>query len=183
MRQLNRKLLRDLLHMKGQMLAVTAVVACGIAMFVSMSNVKYSLEMTRADYYSRFRFADLFVQLKRAPEFTLEAVRRIPGVATVAPRIVTNVTIDVPGLDEPVVVVGHRRNVHHAFDVVLDELDRDRGDRLAIPRGELDEALEVLAVEERDPPHSVGGQQRGGGKAGGNEDKQLGFHAGSLRRE
>jgi putative ABC transport system permease protein len=101
MRQLNRKLLRDLLHMKGQMLAVTAVVACGIAMFVSMSNVKYSLEMTRADYYSRFRFADLFMQLKRAPEFTLEAVRRIPGVATVAPRIVTNVTIDVPGLDEP----------------------------------------------------------------------------------
>ncbi len=101
MRQLNRKLLRDLLHMKGQMLAVTAVVACGIAMFVSMSNVKYSLEMTRADYYSRFRFADLFMQLKRAPEFTLEAVRRIPGVATVAPRIVTNVTLDVPGLDEP----------------------------------------------------------------------------------
>jgi putative ABC transport system permease protein len=40
MRQLNRKLLRDLLHMKGQMLAVTAVVACGMAMFVSMSNVK-----------------------------------------------------------------------------------------------------------------------------------------------
>ena len=30
---------------------------------------------------------------------------------------------DVRALDEPVVVVGHRRHVHHALDEVLDELD------------------------------------------------------------
>lgn len=101
MKQLNRKLWRDILHMKGQMAAVMAVVVCGVAVFVSMSNVKFSLEGSRADYYSRYRFADLFVQLKRAPESTLESVRRIPGVATVSSRIVTDVTIDVPGLDEP----------------------------------------------------------------------------------
>jgi putative ABC transport system permease protein len=101
MRQLERKLLRDIQHLKGQMLAVTAVVLCGVAIFVSMSNVKYSLETSRSDYYSRYRFADLFVQLKRAPASMLETVRRIPGVATVSSRIVTNVTIDVPGLDEP----------------------------------------------------------------------------------
>lgn len=101
MRQLDRKLLRDLAHLKGQMLAVAAVVLCGVAAFVSMSNVKYSLEVSRADYYSRYRFADLFMQAKRAPESTLETVRRIPGVGAVATRIVTDVAIDVPGLDEP----------------------------------------------------------------------------------
>ncbi|MBN1929168.1 MAG: ABC transporter permease [Chlorobiaceae bacterium] len=101
MKQLNRKLLRDLWHLKGQMLAVTAVVLCGIAVFVSMTNVKYSLEVSRSDYYSRYRFADLFMQCKRAPEFLLGKVSRIPGVATVSTRIVTDVTVDVPGLDEP----------------------------------------------------------------------------------
>jgi putative ABC transport system permease protein len=101
MKQLKRKLLRDILRMKGQMLAVMAVVVCAVAMFIAMSNVKFSLERSRSDYYSRYRFADLFVQLKRAPESTLERVRHIPGVAMVSPRIVTIVTIDVPGLDEP----------------------------------------------------------------------------------
>lgn len=101
MGMLRRKLLRELLHMKGQMLAVAAVVACGISVFVSMSSVKYSLEASRQQYYSRYRFADVFLQVKRAPEFHRETVRNIPGVATVATRVIADVTLDVPGLDEP----------------------------------------------------------------------------------
>ena len=101
MNLLAKKLLRDLLHLKGQMLAVAAVVACGISVFVSMSSVKYSLEASRERYYSRYRFADVFLQVKRAPEFLRESVSRIPGVASVSTRIVTDVTLDVPGLDEP----------------------------------------------------------------------------------
>jgi putative ABC transport system permease protein len=101
MKPLVRKLFRDLLHLKGQMFAVSAVVACGIAVFVSMSSVKFSLEASRTNYYGKYRFGDVFMQLKRAPEFLGEAVRRIPGVASVSTRIVTDVTIDVPGLDEP----------------------------------------------------------------------------------
>ncbi|NTV01245.1 MAG: FtsX-like permease family protein [Chlorobiaceae bacterium] len=101
MKPLARKLYRDLLHLKGQMFAVMAVVACGITVYVSMSSVKYSLEASRWNYYSRYRFGDLFMQVKRAPEPWREAVSRIPGVATVATRIVTDVTLDVPGLDEP----------------------------------------------------------------------------------
>ncbi|NTU58269.1 MAG: FtsX-like permease family protein [Chlorobiaceae bacterium] len=101
MKPLVRKLFRDLLHLKGQMLAVSAVVACGIAVFVSMTSVKYSLEASRTNYYGRYRFGDVFMQVKRAPEFLAGAVGRIPGVASVSTRIVTDVTIDVPGLDEP----------------------------------------------------------------------------------
>ena len=101
MKQLNRKLLRELLRMKSQMLAVAAVVACGISVFVSMSSVEYSLKATKARYYSDYRFADVFMQAKRAPEVMLESVRNIRGVAAVRSRIVADVTLDVPGLNEP----------------------------------------------------------------------------------
>jgi putative ABC transport system permease protein len=37
MRAINRKLLRDLWHLRGQILAVAAVVMCGIAAFVTIS--------------------------------------------------------------------------------------------------------------------------------------------------
>ena len=101
MKPLQRKLLRELMRLKGQMLAVAAVVACGISVFVSMSSVKHSLEVSRQRYYNRYRFADVFVQVKRAPEFYRETVSRIPGVASVSTRITADVTLDVPGLDEP----------------------------------------------------------------------------------
>jgi len=101
MKQLNRKLLRELLRMKSQMLAVVAVVACGISVFVSMSSVEYSLRTTRTAYYSDYRFADVFMQAKRAPLSMMERVRNIPGVASVRSRIIADVTLDVPGLNEP----------------------------------------------------------------------------------
>ncbi len=101
MKKLNRKLLRELTRMKGQMLAVAAVVACGISVFVSMSSVEYSLKATKVRYYSDYRFADVFMQAKRAPQAMIERVRDIPGVAAVRSRIIADVTLDVPGLDEP----------------------------------------------------------------------------------
>ncbi len=39
--------------------------------------------------------------LKRAPESLAARIAEIPGVADVRTRIVTQVTLDVPGLDEP----------------------------------------------------------------------------------
>lgn len=101
MRPLWKKLVRELFRLKGQMVAVAAVVMCGISVFVSMSSLKYSLMETRERYYNAYRFADVFMQLKRAPEWYRERVRALPGVATVSTRIVADVTLDVPGLDEP----------------------------------------------------------------------------------
>jgi putative ABC transport system permease protein len=98
---LNRKLLRDLWHLRGQMAAIILVVVCGVATVVT-SRVGYeSLELSRATYYAEYRFGDVFASLKRAPERIAGAIAAIPGVAEVRTRLVFQVTLDVPGLDEP----------------------------------------------------------------------------------
>jgi putative ABC transport system permease protein len=101
MTALHRKLIRDLIHMRGQMFAVTLVLACGIATYVTMRSAFRSLEVAQSDYYSTFRFADIFTHVKRAPESLAEAISAIPGVAAVQTRVLMDVTLDVPGLDEP----------------------------------------------------------------------------------
>nr|WP_041463835.1 ABC transporter permease [Pelodictyon luteolum] len=101
MHTLNHKLLFGLRRGLTQMAAVAAVVACGIAVFVSMRSVKYSLEATLEAYYARYRFADVFMQLKRAPGYMEGAVSAVPGVRFVTSRVVADVTLDVPGLPEP----------------------------------------------------------------------------------
>jgi putative ABC transport system permease protein len=100
---LNSKLLRDLWHLRGQVLAITLVVMCGVASFVSMRSVYDSLKQAQSNYYERYRFAQVFANLKRAPEALVAKIRDIPGVQSVETRVVFEVTLDVPGLDEPAV--------------------------------------------------------------------------------
>ena len=46
--------------MRGQVFAVTLVVACGIATYVTMQSAYISLSEAQLDYYSAFRLADVF---------------------------------------------------------------------------------------------------------------------------
>ena len=48
---LDRKLLRDLGRMKGQVVAVSLVMACGLAMMIMTRSLILTLESTRAGYY------------------------------------------------------------------------------------------------------------------------------------
>src|SRR5688572_7923374 len=98
---LNRKLLRDLLAMKGQALAIAMVVAAGVAMFVMYLSNFDSLRRTQQAYYERQRFGDVFASLKRAPSSLMDRIASIPGVAGMDSRVVAMVTLDVRGLDEP----------------------------------------------------------------------------------
>ena len=103
MRALDRKLLRDLLGMKGQAVAIALVVAASIAVLVSSMSTFRSLERTQRVYYERYRFAEVFARMKRAPEPVAERVRAIPGVAQVETRAVADVSIEVAGLEEPAI--------------------------------------------------------------------------------
>lgn len=101
MNAIDRKLFRDLIQLRGQVIAIVLIVACGIAGMVTMMSAYDSLKLSQAAYYDRYRFADVFVQLKRAPEAIAEQIEAIPGVAQVQTRVVMDVTLDVPGLREP----------------------------------------------------------------------------------
>jgi len=92
---------RDLWHLRGQLTAAALVVACGVAAFVSMRSTYESLSSAQTDYYASFRFADVFAQVKRAPENLAARVREIPGVAQVRTRVTMQVILDVPGFPEP----------------------------------------------------------------------------------
>jgi putative ABC transport system permease protein len=98
---LDRKLVRDLRHMKGQAVAVALVMACGLAMMIMARSLIRSLENTRQEYYEANRFAQVFANLKRAPKAIAARVAEIPGTAAVQTGISIQITLDIPGLDEP----------------------------------------------------------------------------------
>jgi putative ABC transport system permease protein len=102
---LDRKLLRDLSRMKGQVVAVSLVMACGLAMMIMTRSLILTLESTRSAYYQQNAMADVFATLKRAPLLAVDRLKTLPGVAAVEARVVLDVTLDLPGLSEP--ATGH----------------------------------------------------------------------------
>ena len=102
MKSLDKKLFRDLWHMKGQAFAIILVIMSGVSTFVMFLSVMDSLNLTRDRFYDEHGFADLFAPLKRAPESVRERIREIPGVATVETRVSADVKLDIAGLNEPV---------------------------------------------------------------------------------
>ena len=101
-RLLDRKLVRDLWAFRGQALSIVLVLACAAAAVAMSFSARQSLDATREDYYRRYEFADLFVSIPSAPLSLAETIRRIPGVAAVAARIVGYGAISIDGFDEPI---------------------------------------------------------------------------------
>lgn len=122
---LDRKLLRDLRRLKGQAIAVTLVMACGLAMLIMARSLIASLEGASADYYQHNRFAEIFAPLKRAPNQIAARIAAIPGVGTVETAIAVQVTLDLPGLDEP--ASGLVRSVPEYGEAELNRLFLRRG--------------------------------------------------------
>jgi putative ABC transport system permease protein len=98
---LDRKLFRDLRRLAGQAAAVSLVMACGLAMLIMARSLIYSLESTRAEYYQTNHFAEVFDALKRAPNYLIDRIREIPGVAAAQTDLSVPVTLDLPGISEP----------------------------------------------------------------------------------
>jgi putative ABC transport system permease protein len=155
MRSIDRKALRDLWKIKGQALAIGLVIGAGVAMYIMMFSTFDSLRLTQEAYYDRYRFADVFAAAKRVPQRLEERIVQIPGVQSVATRVVAQVTLDVEGMTEPVVgrliSVPARRNGGILNDLAL----------LAgrwIEPGRLDEALVnqgFAEAHELQPGHAV----------------------------
>lgn len=98
---LDLKLFRDLGRMKGQIIAVSLVMACGLAMMIMTRSLILTLEGTRDAYYQSHRMADIFGSLKRAPLSIRDRLAEIPGVAAIETRVVLDAVLDLPGVLEP----------------------------------------------------------------------------------
>ena len=95
----DQKLFRDLWHMRGQVVTVALIVASGIATYVTMRGAYESVKRAQQQHYSRYHFADIFAQLKRAPNSLASEIGAIPGVSVVQTRVVVEVNLDIPGLE------------------------------------------------------------------------------------
>jgi putative ABC transport system permease protein len=102
-RALDRKLLRDLWRLKGQMLSIAMVVGAGVMTVVTLRGSYESLADSLDRYYRENRFAEVFAELERAPERVALQIAMLPGVAAVQTRVMQMVNLDVPGLPEAAV--------------------------------------------------------------------------------
>lgn len=101
MRALDAKLLRDLRRIWAQTIAIALVLGCGLMVLVMANGTLRSLSETRATFYERHRFADVFAGVTRAPRSLLEQVLAIDGVAQAEARIVVPAVLDLAGMTEP----------------------------------------------------------------------------------
>lgn len=102
MKALDRKLFRDLWHLRGQVLAIAAVIMGGVATMVMSLSTYDSLVTTRDRFYGEYRFADVFSGLKRAPDPVAERLAALPGVERLETRVRAGVKLEVAGFGDPI---------------------------------------------------------------------------------
>ena len=101
MKTLDRKLLRDFRELWAQALAIALVLAAGVATIVLGNGAYRSLDETRAAYYERYRFADLFATAKRFPRTVVNQIAKINGVSVAEGRIEQSAVLDIDGFNQP----------------------------------------------------------------------------------
>lgn len=102
MRALERKLWRDLWTLKGQAAAIAVVIAAGVMTLIISVTILDSLALAQQRFYQDFHFADVFADLKRAPDHLVERLQAIPGVNLAETRVQAAVRLEVPGFSDPV---------------------------------------------------------------------------------
>ena len=102
MKAMDKKLWREFNGMRMQALAIAMVIGSGVAIFIMSLSALDSLYETRERYYRNHHFSHIFASLKRAPVALIPHIQAVPGVDKVETRVVSYVTLDIKGFDEPV---------------------------------------------------------------------------------
>lgn len=90
---LGSKMWRNIRSTRGQFLAVVAVIAIGIAVYIGMSTAYYNLNRSQTLFYQENNFADYYFQVVRAPREITRQVESIPGVMKATGRIQKDLAI------------------------------------------------------------------------------------------
>ncbi|MFN8849061.1 MAG: ABC transporter permease [Inhella sp.] len=102
MRALDRKLLRDLRLLAGQVLTIAMVVASGVGGLLTTLSAVDALALARDRFYAQAHFADVFASVERAPVSLASSLRQVPGVADVQTTTAQVVRIGLPGSSDAV---------------------------------------------------------------------------------
>ncbi len=102
MRMLDRKLRRDLRLTWKMLVAITSIIAVGIGCFIGMMSNYLNLRMAQSQYYSTCRFADFWIDLKKAPVEEVHRLTRMAGVSEIRDRLQFKVVVDLEGVAEPI---------------------------------------------------------------------------------
>ena len=105
MQALDKKLFRDFKRLWVQGVAIAMVLACGVALLLTSFGMYQALDDTRSAYYERNRFADVWIDARRAPESLLPEIRAIDGIYAVDPTVSGFAILDIEGRVES--AVGH----------------------------------------------------------------------------
>jgi len=109
-----------------------------VLLLIMMDGLFNSLDGTKEAYYHRYRLADVFAPLKRAPNRLLDDLAKIDGVATVEGRVTGRALINmpniavplsaqavslpdfgIPGLNDIYLSAGRRMNPSHEDEIIL----------------------------------------------------------------
>jgi len=100
-RTLNRKVWRELRENAVSVAVIVLIIAIGVAAFVGFGATQRILKASQHAYYRRYRFADFWVPVKKAPLSVLRRIERFPEIQELRARVVFDVVVDVPGEVEP----------------------------------------------------------------------------------
>lgn len=98
---LNRKLRRDLLGNPGMLITVVAIIAVGTGLYIGMASSQRILQSSQQAYYAQYNFADFWIDVKKAPLTVVEPLAEIDGVAQIRSRVVFDVVLDLPSVEQP----------------------------------------------------------------------------------
>ena len=96
---LDRKVLRDLVALRLQALAIALVIAAGVSVQLLSSGLMTSLSETRIAYYDRQKMADIWAPVVRAPLSALSDLRTIDGLLAAEVRLRFPVRLELRGAD------------------------------------------------------------------------------------
>ena len=83
------------------LLAVTGIIAVGVACLVTLVTAYRNLDDAKQLYYAQCQMADFSIELKKVPLSELEQIAAWPEVASICPRIQQYVAVDLEGVAEP----------------------------------------------------------------------------------
>ena len=147
---LNHKLTRDIKGSLGVLLTVVVIIAVGTGSFIAVGSAQRILEGSQAAYYSQYRFADFWIDVKKAPLTAVDRIAALPGVATVDTRVVFDVILDLADVTRP--LTGRLISVPaRGFDKCINGICLVRGSGFSDDRNE-----EIILGDQFAQAHGLG---------------------------